>query len=116
VEHRYYPRLQIALEVDVFKREQLIGHVLTKDISLGGMTLKSELPTLNRKDVIALRIWIDREEHILRGYVIHTSQEYTGVMLIDMNKTTTRALFEFLREMDIPLKNALNHTEKLTMP
>lgn len=108
MEHRYYPRIHISLEVDLFRRGQHIGSALTKDISLGGMMLQSEEPRLRRNDVVLLRVWIHGEEQMLRGFVIHTSQKRSGIMLIDMGKDTTRAYFNFLRDMDIPLRIALN--------
>jgi len=116
MEHRYYPRMPISLGVEVFRRDQLLGHAQTKDISLGGMKLQNGQPVLNRNDVIALRIWLNGEEHVMRGLVIHTSQRSAGVMLIDMSRDTSRVMFDFLREMEVPLSMSLgtfnNHSIK----
>jgi len=112
MEHRYYPRMPISVKVDLFKRDQLLGHALTKDISLGGMMLQNGQPVLNRNDVIILRIWMRGVEQFMRGLVIHCSQESAGVMLIDMNKDTSLAFFNFLKEMETPLKMALDTFDK----
>jgi hypothetical protein len=99
--------MRISLEVDLYRRDQLLGHALTKDVSLGGMMLQNEQPTLNRNDLVVLRMWVNGIEQIMRGLVIYTNQNYAGVMLIDMNKEVSRAFFDFLKEMQVPLKSAL---------
>ncbi|MGD8908552.1 MAG: PilZ domain-containing protein [Chromatiales bacterium] len=112
MEHRYYPRMQVSLEVDLFKRDRLLGSAKTKDISLGGMMLQNDTPQLNRNDLVAIRIWVNGVEQVMRGLVIHTDKKYAGVMLIDMNKDVSRAFFDFLREMRAPLKSALAASSK----
>ena len=116
MEHRYYPRIPVSLEVDMFRRDTHLGHGLTRDISLGGMMLKNERTVLKRNDVIAIRIWINGSEQVLRGLVIHTSETQAGIMLIDMDKETLRAFFNFLREMEVPLKMALGGYEMHGQP
>ena len=112
MEHRYYPRMQISLQVDVFRREKLLGHAYTKDMSLGGMSLQTDLPMLNQNDMIILRIWMKGVEQVLRGLVVHASLKCAGIMLIDLNKDTSRTIFNFLRDMEVPLKMALGAFEK----
>lgn len=112
MEHRYYPRMKVSLEVDVFRRDKHLGHAQTKDVSLGGVLLQSDQPVLKRNDVIVLRIWMKGVEQAIRGLVIHTSQESAGVMLIDMSKEVSRAIFDYLREMDVPLKMSLGASDK----
>jgi hypothetical protein len=99
--------MQISLEVDLFKRDQPLGSAITKDISLGGMMLQNDQSILHRNDLIAIRIWVHGIEQVLRGLVIHTNQNYAGVMLIDMSKDVSRAFFDFLKEMQVPLNSAL---------
>jgi len=103
--------MRISLEVDVFRREKLLGHALTKDISLGGMMLQNDQPVLKRNDVIVLRIWMNGVEQFIRCLVIHTSNHFAGVMLIDMSKDASRAIFNFLKEMEFPLRMALGNLE-----
>ncbi len=107
MEHRYYPRIPVSLEVDMFRRDKHLGHGQTRDISLGGMMLQNDNTALKRNDVIAIRIWINGIEHVLRGLVIHTSEAQAGIMLIDLDKETLRAVFNFLRDMEVPLRMAL---------
>jgi len=113
VEHRYYPRLPVSAEVHIFRRDQHIGRAFTKDISLGGMTLQNDQPKMKRNDVIVLRAWIQGEELSIRGFVVHASSKYCGVMLIDMGKAASRAFFKYLRDMEAPLRMALDTTENL---
>lgn len=110
MEHRYYPRIRISLEVDLFRRGLHIGNAITKDLSLGGMMLMIDEPVLTRNDVVMLRLWIQGEELTLRGFVIYTSQNHSGVMLMDMSRDATRAYFNFLRDMEVPLKAALDRS------
>ncbi|MES9971281.1 MAG: PilZ domain-containing protein [Candidatus Thiodiazotropha sp.] len=109
MEQRYYPRIRISLEVDLFRRGQHIGNAVTKDLSLGGMTLSLEKSTLKPNEVILLRVWIQGKVQALSGFVIYTSQDHSGIMLIGMSRDATRAYFNFLRDMDIPLRLALDN-------
>lgn len=110
MEHRYYPRIQISLEVDLFRRGQHIGNAMTKDLSLGGMMLSLDKQTLNPNDIVLLRVWIQGELQTLRGFVKYTFENQTGIMLIGMSRDATRAYFNFLRDMEIPLRAALDNT------
>lgn len=111
MEHRYYPRIRISLEVDLIHRGQHIGNAMTKDLSLGGMMLSLDKQTLNPNDIVLLQVWIQGELQTLRGFVIYTSENQTGIMLIGMSRDATRAYFNFLRNMDIPLRKALDNTQ-----
>jgi hypothetical protein len=99
--------MQISLEVDLFKRDQPLGSTTTKDISIGGMTLQNTQSNLYTNDLIEIRIWIHGKEQFIRALVIHTRQNNAGVMLLDMKKEVSRAYFNFLNEMGVPLKVAL---------
>jgi hypothetical protein len=99
VEHRNYPRKQISLEIDLFKSGHHIGSAFTKNISFGGMMLENNEPILNRNENILIRMWIEGSLHTLSGFVIHTSQNHKGIMLLGMCNDTKRAYFNFLRDM-----------------
>ena len=116
MEHRYYPRMRISTEVDVFKRDKLLAHATTRDISLGGMLLQTEPPQLSPKDLIVLRVWMKGAEQVMRGVVVHATSQYAGVRLVDMSKEASHAMFDFLRDMEVPLKMALGAFEKRPMP
>jgi hypothetical protein len=110
VEHRFYPRIPFSLKVDLYRRGEHIGDAVTKDLSLGGMMLSLDEQTLNPNDIVLLRAWIQGELQTLRGFVIYSSNGQSGIMLIGMSRDATRAYFNFLREMDIPLRMALDKT------
>ncbi len=116
MEHRYYPRMKITLEVELFFRNRLLGHAQTKDISLGGIKLQSDKQILNRNDLISIRLWINGVEQTLRGLVVYTQQNFSGVMLIDMDRSRSSAMFNFLKEMQIPLQLALGQFKKGSTP
>jgi hypothetical protein len=99
VEHRYYPRKEISLEIDLFKSGQHIGRAFTKNISFGGMMLEDDQSALSLNENIMLRMWIEGALHKLSGFVIHTSQDHKGIMLIGMCNDTKRAYFNFLRDV-----------------
>lgn len=113
MEHRCYPRVQIALKVDIFKRDKLLGQALTKDISLGGILLQNCHSELSRNDVVTLKLGIEGEEHNVRCLVVHASQNNIGVMMIDMSKDTLQAIFNYLRENELPLRNAFDMYYKI---
>ena len=115
MEHRYYPRMRISTEVDIFRRDKLLAHATTRDISLGGMQLQAEPPLLSPNDLIVLRLWMKGAEQVLRGVVVHATSQYAGVRLVDMSKETSHAMFDFLRDMEVPLRMALGAFEKRTM-
>ncbi|MEJ2405161.1 MAG: PilZ domain-containing protein [Candidatus Thiodiazotropha sp.] len=108
MEHRYYPRIQLSLDIDLVRRGQLVGSAVTKDLSLGGMTLSLDKPTLYPNDIVLLRIWIKGELQTLRGFVVYTSETRIGIMFIGMSREATRAYFNFLRDMQVPLRTALD--------
>jgi hypothetical protein len=101
VEHRYYPRIQMSMEVDLVRRGQHIGSAEIKDLSLGGMMLSLDKPALNPNDIVLLQIYIQGELQTLRGFVIYTSENHTGIMLIGMSRDATRAYFNFLKDMNV---------------
>ncbi len=107
MENRYYPRIQLSLELDLVKRGHLIGSAVTKDLSLGGMTLLLDKPIVHPNDIVLLRVWLNGELQTLRGFVVYTSESRIGIMFIGMSKEATRAYFNFLREMRVPLRTAL---------
>ncbi len=111
MENRYYPRIQISLEIDLIRRGQHIGSAVTKDLSLGGMTLLLDKATLSPNEIVLLRIWIHGELQTLRGFVIYTSRSQSGIMLIGMSREATRAYFNFLRDMEVPLRSALERSD-----
>lgn len=80
---------------------------MTRDISLGGMLLQTAPADLSPNEMVVLRVWMRGVEYVLRGIVVHASQVGAGIMLIDMNRATWLAIFNFLRELDVPLKMAL---------
>ncbi len=102
MEHRYYPRMPVSLEVELIKRDQPLGRVLTKDVSLSGMMLQDKQSLLNRNDLISLRLWLNGEEQIMRGLVIYTNHQHAGIMLIDMKREASLAFFNFLKELEAP--------------
>jgi len=100
----------------MFRRNKHLGHGKTRDVSLGGMKLQNDLPVLGRNDVIIMRIWIDGVEQELRGLVVHTDKNIAGIMLIDMSKDITHAIFNFLKGMEVPLRMALGDYKKSSTP
>ncbi|MEJ2612599.1 MAG: PilZ domain-containing protein [Candidatus Thiodiazotropha sp.] len=110
MEHRYYPRIQLSLDIDLIKRGQLVGSAVTQDLSLGGMTLLPDKSTLYPNDIVLLRIWIKGELQTLRGFVVYTSETRIGIMFIGMSREATRAYFNFLRDMQVPLRAALDES------
>jgi hypothetical protein len=101
----------MSLEVELVRRGQHIGCAVTKDLSLGGMMLSLDKTTLNPNDIVLLEMWIQGELQTLRGFVIYTSEDHTGIMLIGMSRDATRAYFNFLRDMDVPLRMALEQNQ-----
>jgi hypothetical protein len=107
VGNRHYPRIPLSIELDLVRRGQHIGNAVTKDLSLGGMTLLLDKPTLNPNDIVLLRVWLRGELQTLRGFVVYASETRSGIMFIGMSKEATRAYFNFLRDMGVPLRSEL---------
>lgn len=111
MENRYYPRIRISLEVDLIRSGRHIGSAVTRDMSLGGMKLLLDQTTLNPNEIVLMRVWIEGKQQTLRGFVIYTSENHSGIMLIGTSREATRAYFNFLRNMDIPLRLALDKSK-----
>ncbi|MCG7913487.1 MAG: PilZ domain-containing protein [Candidatus Thiodiazotropha weberae] len=108
MENRYFPRIRLSMKVDLIRRGQNIGSAVTQDLSLGGMALELEKPNLIPNDIVLLEVWIHGVVQTLRGFVIYTVKNKSGIMLIGMSKEATRAYFNFLRDMNIPLRMVLD--------
>jgi hypothetical protein len=108
VENRNYPRIRLSLSVDLVRRGRRIGSAVTEDLSLGGLALQQCTPDLKQNDIVLLRVWLHGEMQTLRGFVIYTSESKSGIMLIGMSRDATRAYFNFLRDMNIPLRMVLD--------
>ncbi|MCG7869327.1 MAG: PilZ domain-containing protein [Candidatus Thiodiazotropha taylori] len=108
VENRYYPRIRLSMNVDLFRRGQPIGSAVTKDLSLGGLSLKLDKPALVPNDIVLIKVWMHGALQTLQGFVVYSDSQQSGVMLIGMSREATRAYFNFLRDMDIPLRMVLD--------
>ena len=102
MEHRYHPRIPVALEADLFNREQPLGRVKTKNLSLTGVMIQDAQALLKRNDLFSLRIRLNGAEQAMRGLLIYTNHQHAGIMLIDMDRGTSRTLFDFLKEQEAP--------------
>jgi hypothetical protein len=108
VENRYYPRIKLSLGVELTRRGCDIGSAVTKDLSLGGLALELDDPILNPNDIVLVKVWMQGTQQTLRGFVIYADDKKCGVMLIGMSREATRAYFNFLKEMDIPLRMVMD--------
>lgn len=102
MEHRYFPRMQIALGVDVFRSRRLLGYFKTRDISLEGMFIETGGIGLARNDIVRFRLQMIEDESFVRGIVVHVSKEGIGINLID----TT--LFYLFRDQRQPIRKLLS--------
>lgn len=117
MEHRYHPRMQISLDVDIFRRNKLLGHnflghAQAKDISPRGMLLQNDRQSLKRNDVILLQTMMNGEVQVMHCLVIHTSRQHAGVMLFDVSEDASRAIVDLLKENEFPLEMALDRLDK----
>ena len=108
MENRHYPRIRLSMGVELIRRGRHIGSAVTQDISLGGLALLLDKPILIPNDIVLLKVGIHGVLQTLRGFVIYTLENKSGIMLIGMSKEATRAYFNFLRDMNIPLRMVLD--------
>ncbi|MES9833027.1 MAG: PilZ domain-containing protein [Candidatus Thiodiazotropha sp. DIVDIV] len=112
VEHRYYPRMQVSLKVDIFKNDHHIGSTITKDVSLGGMKIQSDGLSTSLSGVVLLQLSIQGEQFLVSGFVVHSSRKTSGIMFYGMSRDATRAYFNFLSQLEMPLRMAFRQSYK----
>lgn len=83
MEHRYFPRVEIALAAKLYRNGKLFGNFMTRNISLEGMFLETGDIALDRNDIVHLRLGILQEEYLIKGVVVHIGNGGIGILMID---------------------------------
>ncbi|MEJ2589904.1 MAG: PilZ domain-containing protein, partial [Candidatus Thiodiazotropha sp.] len=112
MEHRYYPRLDAALKVGVFKGDELLGYFTTRNISLDGLFIETQGLALSINDVIGILIGINGDAHMQKGIVVHRATQGIGVMLIDLDKQVFQGIFNFFRHQQLPIGRVLDGIDR----
>ena len=112
MEHRYYPRLDAALKVGVFKGDELLGYFTTRNISLDGLFIETQGLALSINDVIGILIGINGDARMQKGIVVHRSTQGIGVMLIDLDKQVFQGIFNFFRHQQLPIGRVLDGIDR----
>jgi hypothetical protein len=82
MEHRYSPRVEGALDVEISCRGRHLGRYQTRNISFDGMFLETGAVDLEPNDFLGLRLKAKGQSHRMRGFVVHRSRDGVGVMVV----------------------------------
>jgi hypothetical protein len=82
MEHRYSPRVEGALDVELSCRGRHLGRYQTRNISFEGMFLETGPVDLEPNDFLDLRLKAKGRSHSMRGFVVHRSCDGVGVMVV----------------------------------
>lgn len=106
-EQRYFPRLRISFEVDIYRDRYLLGRFKTRNISFDGMYLETNGIAFDNNDIIGVHLALSDTTPIQRGIVTHVSRNGIGVVLIDFSKEVYLDIYMLYKERRIPLKRSL---------
>jgi hypothetical protein len=81
MEHRYSPRVQGALGVEIFSKGRRLGRCRTRDVSFDGMFLETGPVDLQVNNLLTLHLRANGRSHRLRAVVVHHSHAGVGVLL-----------------------------------
>ncbi len=107
MEHRYYPRVPIALHVELHHGRRLLGTYTTRDIGLEGLFLKTGPIDLRPSAIVEMQLDLHGRKHRLSGMVAHRSNRGIGVLLDQKNRAVFWAIFDLLKERRVSLKRSL---------
>lgn len=110
-DHRYFPRLRISLDADLFRGGSFIGRAKTRDICFDGLYLETRDMTFNTNEVIGIRLRLSDTPPILKSVVTHASAQGIGVVMIDFSKEVYLNIYLLYKERDIPLRRSMVGTE-----
>ncbi|MGA7979953.1 MAG: PilZ domain-containing protein [Chromatiaceae bacterium] len=82
MEHRYSPRVQGALDVEISCKGRHLGRFRTRDVSFEGMFFETGAADLEPNDFLGLSLKVNGQSYSMRGVVVHGSREGVGVMLV----------------------------------
>lgn len=114
-EHRYFPRLQISIEADIYRERCLLGRFRARDISFDGVCLETNGIAFDINEVIGVRLLLSDTAPIQRGIVTHESAHGIGVVLIDFSKEVYLDIYMLYKERQIPLKRPCMGIESQAM-
>ena len=114
-EHRYFPRLQLSIDTDIYRERCLLGHFKTRDISFDGICIETNGTTFDNNEVIGVRLSFSDKTPIQRGIVTHSSQHGTGLVLIDFSKEVYLGIYMLYKERQISLKRSMSGIESQSM-
>ena len=81
MEHRYHPRVKAALPVSLSHHGQHLGVFPTRDLSLGGLFVRSGPLDLRRNAPISVELLLEGPDPTVEGCVAHGDDDGIGVML-----------------------------------
>lgn len=103
MEHRYFSRLPLKMDVEIQSRGRYLGCFKTCDISFNGMSIKTESADLRENDVVGISVQFDQDEtksFKMKGLVIHHSEDACGVMFLRFYPEYISFFRELLQVMD----------------
>jgi hypothetical protein len=94
MEHRYSPRVQGALDVEIFSKGRRLGRDRTRDLSFEGMFLQTGPVALQANDLLTLHLTANGRSNRLPAVVVHRSDAGVGVMLLGASLGYCRLVVE----------------------
>jgi len=95
MEHRYAARRALRLDVDLYRRDELLGRFKTRNINDGGVFIETGALGLRRNDVMKVSFVTDstgnQQRRSLKAMVVHRSTDGTGMMFFGADSTSLQA-------------------------
>jgi hypothetical protein len=85
MEHRYFERLSIPVQVSIRYKNHTIDHLTAYNCSFGGMFLDAKIIGICCNDIVTLDVSMEGEDFPMQGLVVHVSDDGIGLMLLELN-------------------------------
>lgn len=100
MEHRFFSRKRIILDINLFHGGQYLGCFGLRNIGLGGLFIETGPIDLSPNMAVEVGLPINDEEPetgSMKGLIVHRSDEGVGIMLTDHEPSDIRTIGRLMR-------------------
>lgn len=97
MESRRHRRINASFLTEVFRRDELFGRFVSRNVSAGGMFLETGKTYLAHGDPLRLNVVVFGDRYPMAGRVIHHTQDGVGIKVSQVDPMFYRALTSMLR-------------------
>ncbi len=119
MEHRWYVRKEISLDVQMIQRDMPKLNAKVKNISMGGMFIQTDPVTINEKTLVDVLIYPDsigeNSGIHIKAYVIYKNKKGVGLMFHSYDHVTFEMLSRLCNYRSIITQKTSANCENLSV-